>query len=120
MYLQIPSPVGYPVVLYKEDSVYGWALRGFIIENGFADNYSWDYHSNSNDSSNSIKNSDSLILEMIISICVTIAIIIWIISYRMRYNSLTRNKYEKISISEILSPLSDRDGDRDEEDYSLN
>ena len=118
MYLQIPSPVGYPVVLYKEDSVYGWALRGLIIENGFADNYSWDYHSNSN---SSIKNSDSFILEMIISICVTISIIIWIISYRMRYNSsLTRNKYEKISISEILSPLSDRDGDRDEEDYSLN
>jgi len=112
MYLQIPSPVGYPVVLYKEDSVYGWALRDFIIENGFADNYSWDYHSNSNDNSNSIKNSDSFILEMIIFICVTIAIITWIISYRKRYNS---SKYVL-----LLSPLSDRDGDRDEEDYSLN
>lgn len=120
LYLQIPSPIGFPVVLFKEDSAHGRALRSFVIENGLSVDYSWDYGSSSNSSSNSNKSNDSLTFELTLSLCITVAIITGIILYRVRYYSLHRNKYEKISTSEILSPLSESDRDRNEEGYSLN
>jgi alpha-glucosidase (family GH31 glycosyl hydrolase) len=102
IWLSVPASLGYPNVLYKSNSIHGNALRQFVLENGYTNGYSWDYDNITN-------TTNHLILYIIISICILIVMIFTMIVYRMKHITNRRSKYEKLSISEILSPLADDD-----------
>ena len=99
MWINVPASIGFPNVFYQKNSIYGNDLRQFIIKNGFSEGYSWNYNNNI------AKTNSNVTLYIILSICILIFIVTAVI-YRMKKSLFTkRAKYEKLSVSEIITPL---------------
>ena len=47
--LVVPSPLGFPPVFYRSDSLYGQQLRSFVIEQNYTYGYSWHYDESKSD-----------------------------------------------------------------------
>jgi alpha-glucosidase (family GH31 glycosyl hydrolase) len=106
MWLTVPASLGFPNVFYQKNSIYGNDLRQFIIKNGFSEGYSWNYDDNI------AKTNSNITVYIILSICILIFIVTAVI-YRMKKSLfIKRAKYEKLSMSEILSPLAESDDEK--------